>query len=130
MPGAPTHATAVACYIDVCEYDGVTTATARVCCPPLHEGSLDREAAEALAIRIKALSDPARLQLLSAIAAAGEVCACDLTEPIGLKQPTVSHHLRLLVDAGFLTREQRGKWAYFSIVPGLLHDLARAIDPG
>ena len=108
----------------------MTTTTAMACCPPLHEGSLDRAGAEALASRIKALSDPARLQLLSAIAAAGEACACDLTDPIGLKQPTVSHHLKLLVDAGFLTREQRGKWAYFSIVPGPLSDLAAAIDPG
>lgn len=130
MAASRARYTAVACYIDVCQYERVTTMTTQACCPPLHEGSLDREGAEALATRIKALSDPARLQLLSAIAAAGEACACDLTDPIGLKQPTVSHHLKLLVDAGFLTREQRGKWAYFSIVPGLLRDLAGAIDPG
>ncbi len=99
------------------------------CCPPRDGESLDRESAEALSSRIKALADPARLQLLSLIASGGELCACDLTEPLELSQPTVSHHLKVLVAAGFLQREQRGKWAYFSVVPDQLRALAGAIDP-
>ncbi len=99
------------------------------CCPPLHEGSLDRGQAAELASSLKALSDPARLQLLSLIAAGGEMCACDLTEPLGLSQPTVSHHLKVLVEAGFLRRDQRGKWAYFAVLDDRLVDLARAIHP-
>jgi ArsR family transcriptional regulator, arsenate/arsenite/antimonite-responsive transcriptional repressor len=80
---------------------------------------LDRPAAERSAKLLKAVADPARLQLLSIILAAeeGEVCVCDLIEPLGLSQPTVSHHLKVLVDAGLLARERRGTWAYFSVVP-------------
>jgi ArsR family transcriptional regulator len=100
------------------------------CCPPRNGAALDREHAETLAARIKALADPARLQLLSIIASGGEMCACDLTEPLELSQPTVSHHLKLLVAAGFLQREQRGKWAYFSVVPDQLRAIASSIEPG
>jgi ArsR family transcriptional regulator, arsenate/arsenite/antimonite-responsive transcriptional repressor len=80
---------------------------------------LDRPGAERLAKLLKAVADPARLQLLSIIhgAAEGEVCVCDLIEPLGLSQPTVSHHLKVLTDAGLLSRERRGTWAYFSVVP-------------
>ena len=99
------------------------------CCPPIDGDTLDRETAEALAGRIKALADPARLQLLSLIAAAGEACACDLTDPLDLSQPTVSHHLKVLTAAGFLHREQRGKWAFFSVIPDQLHAVANAIEP-
>ncbi len=100
------------------------------CCPPRDGETLDRESAETLAAQIKALADPARLQLLSLVASGGEMCACDLTEPLGLSQPTVSHHLKLLVAAGYLHREQRGKWAYFSVVPDQLRSIAAAIEPG
>ena len=79
-----------------------------------------------LARTLKALADPARLRLLSLVAAAdgGETCVCDLTGPVALSQPTVSHHLKVLVDAGLLTREQRGKWAYYRLVDGALEKLA------
>ena len=72
------------------------------------------------------MADPARLRLVSIVASSssGEVCVCDLTEPVGLSQPTVSHHLKILVDAGILAREKRGTWAYFSLVPGALDSLA------
>ncbi|TQL67246.1 ArsR family transcriptional regulator [Nocardioides albertanoniae] len=96
------------------------------CCSPVTAGILDDNQAEALARMFKALGDPNRVKLLSIIAAGEdqEACICDLTEPIGLSQPTVSHHMKLLVEAGLVTREQRGRWAYFSIVPGMLDALA------
>lgn len=80
---------------------------------------LDRQEAERLAKLLKAVADPARLRLLSIIHSApeGEVCVCDLVEPLGLTQPTVSHHLKVLTDAGLLTRERRGTWAYYRSVP-------------
>lgn len=102
-----------------------------LCCAQVTGGVLSDSAAERLAHLFKALSDPSRIKLLSLIAAAdgGEACACDLTEPVGLSQPTVSHHMRLLVDAGLVTREQRGKWAYYRIVDNTLVELARALTP-
>ncbi|GGM18735.1 ArsR/SmtB family transcription factor [Promicromonospora citrea] len=98
---------------------------AGACCSPLVREAADPETAVELARVFKALGDPTRVRLLSVIAAheGGEACVCDLTEPVGLSQPTVSHHLRLLVDAGLLAREQRGKWAYYSVVPGALDRL-------
>jgi ArsR family transcriptional regulator len=89
------------------------------CCPPSAEGALDSETAERLARVFRALGDRHRVRLLSLIAASegGEACICDLTAPVGLAQPTVSHHMKLLVDAGLVTREQRGKWAYYRIAP-------------
>lgn len=71
---------------------------------------------------LKALGEPTRLRLVSLIAAhdGAEACVCDLTDPVGLSQPTVSHHLKVLVDAGLIEREQRGKWAYYRLVPGVL----------
>jgi ArsR family transcriptional regulator len=96
------------------------------CCPTGLARPLDRGSAEELARLFKAVSDPARLQLLALIRAsdAGEVCACDLTAPLGLSQPTVSHHLKILTEAGLIAREQRGTWAWFSLVPGRLQELA------
>ncbi|MFC8923100.1 ArsR/SmtB family transcription factor [Cellulosimicrobium sp. NPDC057127] len=90
------------------------------CCGPAEGGALDADASRDAAATFKALADPARVRLLSLIAAqdAGEACLCDLTEPVGLSQPTVSHHMTTLVRAGLVTREQRGKWAYFSVAPG------------
>ena len=89
------------------------------CCAPVARQVIRPDEAATLAAGFKALSDPARLRLISLVAAhAGqEACVCDLTEPVGLSQPTVSHHLKLLVDAGILTREQRGKWASTSWCP-------------
>lgn len=99
------------------------------CCSPLTGGALDVESAERLARLFKALGDPTRVRLLSMIAATegGEACICDLTAPVGVSQPTVSHHMKQLVDAGLITREQRGKWAYYAVVPSALDALAAAL---
>jgi len=101
------------------------------CCPPLTAGVLDEDEAAELAGVFKVLADPARLRLLSMVAAAepGEACACDLVEPVGRSQPTVSHHLSLLVDAGLLTREKRGKWAWYRVVPERLAAVRAALAP-
>ena len=92
-------------------------ATVAACCPPLLDGELDHGQAEGLAAALKVLADPARLRLLSLIHAQPdhEACVCHLTEPLGLSQPTVSHHLKLLLDAGLVERDQRGNWAYFRV---------------
>lgn len=102
------------------------------CCSPVTAGVLDVEAAGRLARMFKALGDPTRVRLLSMIAAqpGREACVCDLTDPVGLSQPTVSHHMKQLADAGLVTREQRGKWAYFAIVPETLVLLSNALNPG
>lgn len=101
------------------------------CCSPVTAEVVSDESAVTLARMFKALGDPTRVKLLSMIAAASEsgACACDMTEPVGLSQPTVSHHLKQLVDAGLVTREQRGKWAYYRVVPEVLGSLAAAIGP-
>jgi ArsR family transcriptional regulator len=103
------------------------------CCRPTTGQVLDAAEAERLARVLKALAEPNRLRLVSLIAAnttGGATCVCDLIEPLGLSQPTVSHHLKVLTDAGLLEREQRGKWAYFSLVPTALTAVANAIAPG
>jgi ArsR family transcriptional regulator, arsenate/arsenite/antimonite-responsive transcriptional repressor len=104
--------------------------TAGACCAPLVRAPLGAEAATTLATRLKAIADPARLRLLSLVAAheGGEACVCDLVEPLGLSQPTVSHHLKVLVEAGLLTREKRGVWAYFTLVPDALDSLAAVLS--
>lgn len=96
------------------------------CCAPVTSGELDVAAAERLAGVFKALADPTRLRLLSIVAAGRdrEECICNLTDLVGVSQPTVSHHMKVLVDAGLLDREQRGKWAYYRVVPGALDALA------
>ena len=101
------------------------------CAPAGLAGAMSAEAAADLARRLKALADPARLRVLSLVAgnAGQEVCVCDLTEPLGLSQPTVSHHLKVLVEAGFLQRDKRGVWAYYSLVPDAL-DRVAGILPG
>jgi ArsR family transcriptional regulator len=98
------------------------------CCGPAGD-AVEPERAQDLARTFKALGDPTRVRLLSVVAAAngGEACVCDLTEPVGLSQPTVSHHLKILVDAGLLTREQRGRWSYYSLVPGALAGVAEGL---
>jgi ArsR family transcriptional regulator, arsenate/arsenite/antimonite-responsive transcriptional repressor len=86
------------------------------CCRPLGTPSLANDEAEATAQVFRALSDPARVKIVSVLAASGEpVCACEFAPPLGLSQATVSHHLKKLTDVGLLAREQRGKWAYFSL---------------
>lgn len=81
--------------------------------------------ADILAARLRAVADPVRLRLISMIAEfpGAEACVCHLVDPLGLSQPTVSHHLKVLVDAGILTRDKRGVWAYYAVVPGALADL-------
>ncbi|WP_432535804.1 metalloregulator ArsR/SmtB family transcription factor [Kineococcus arenarius] len=100
------------------------------CCAPLTRQPLDAGTAAALARTLKAIADPARLRLLSLVAAhqGGEACVCDLIEPLGLSQPTVSHHLKVLVEAGLLTRDKRGVWAYFAVVPEALDALAAVLS--
>ena len=93
------------------------TTEAAICCPPMFRTPINESQATELADVLKAMADPARLRLISIIASSpgGEACACDLAEPLGRSQPTVSHHLTQLVRAGLLTREQRGKWAWFRL---------------
>lgn len=100
------------------------------CCAPLVREPLTAAAAEQLAGVLKALADPARLRLLSMIAAheGGEACVCDLTEPLGLSQPTVSHHLKVLLDAGLVSRDKRGVWAYYRLVDDALTGLAALLS--
>lgn len=100
-----------------------------VCGSPVTGGALNVEAAEQLAHRFKALGDPTRVRLLSLIAAqpAREACICDLTEPVGLSQPTVSHHMKQLVDAGLVTREQRGRWAFYRVADSTLNALSKSL---
>lgn len=99
------------------------------CCVPPITSALTAEDAERVARVFKALGDPTRVRLLSLIAASagGEACICDLTEPVLLSQGTVSHHMKLLTEAGLVTREQRGKWAYFALDDGALEAAAAAL---
>jgi len=108
----------------------MTTAKSPIpCCPPVLNARFGDADADALAIAFKALADPARLKLLSFIAAqeGSEACVCHLTGPVGLSQPTVSHHLKLLHEAGLLEREKRGAWVYYRIVPERLEALQAAL---
>ncbi|MCK9795245.1 metalloregulator ArsR/SmtB family transcription factor [Isoptericola sp. 4D.3] len=100
------------------------------CCAPDLTQAVDPEAAQELARSFKALADPTRVQLLAIVATqpGAEACVCDLTEPVGLSQPTVSHHLKILVEAGLLERKQRGRWAYFSLAPGALASLVGSLS--
>jgi ArsR family transcriptional regulator, arsenate/arsenite/antimonite-responsive transcriptional repressor len=100
------------------------------CCPPLQREPLTASQAADLAHILKALADPTRLQLVSMVAAheGGEACVCDLTDPLGLTQPTISHHLKILVDAGIFARDKRGKWAYYALVPGALDAVSAVLS--
>ncbi len=100
------------------------------CCAPLVGEVMSLESATAIAAKFKAIGEPTRLRLLALIASAEgqEACVCDLTEPVGLSQPTVSHHLKTLVDAGLLTRSKRGTWSFYAIVPAALADLAQLLQ--
>jgi ArsR family transcriptional regulator, arsenate/arsenite/antimonite-responsive transcriptional repressor len=99
------------------------------CCAPLAAEVLLDDEAVATAELFKALADPARVRIVNLLASAGEpVCACNLNDPVGLSQPTVSHHLKKLVEVGLLAREQRGRWAYFSLRPDAVEKLALVAD--
>jgi ArsR family transcriptional regulator len=121
--------------VNTCDTVGVTlpaTIDQPGCCVPRITSTLTAESAAQVARVFKALGDPTRVMLLSLIAAGegGEACICDLTEPVGLSQGTVSHHMKLLADAGLVTREQRGKWAYFAVDAGALEAAADALRVG
>jgi ArsR family transcriptional regulator len=111
----------------------ITVTSAACCigeaCAPITREPISADGAADLSAVLKALADPMRLRVLSLIAAheGGEACVCDLTDPIGLSQPTVSHHLKVLTDAGFLFRSKRGVWAYYRLVPGSLDAVARTL---
>lgn len=98
-----------------------------VCCAPLQIAPLGEEEATELARMFSALADPVRLRLLSLVAAAGEVCSCDLERPVGKSQPTISHHTKALADAGLIAGEKRGRWMIWRIVPGRLKTLRAAL---
>jgi ArsR family transcriptional regulator len=99
------------------------------CCPSIRSAPLGEDEAETLAAGFAALADPARLRTLSLLAAAedGEVCACDLVEPVGRSQPTVSHHLKVLYEAGLVERDKRGTWMWYRLVPERLDQLKQVL---
>jgi ArsR family transcriptional regulator len=102
---------------------------ARACCRSVLQTRVGRDDAEQLATAFKAVADPGRLRLLSFIAAQpeAEACVCNLVEPLGLSQPTVSHHLRVLTEAGLLARERRGTWMFYRLVPERVEALRTAL---
>ncbi|MCX5406643.1 metalloregulator ArsR/SmtB family transcription factor [Streptomyces sp. NBC_00335] len=107
------------------------TPISELCCSPVLAGPLTPEAADDLAAALKVVADSTRLRLLGLIRTqpGGEACTCDLTEPLGLTQPTVTHHLKVLFEAGFLERERRGRQTYYRIAPGSMTVLCQALDP-
>jgi ArsR family transcriptional regulator, arsenate/arsenite/antimonite-responsive transcriptional repressor len=107
----------------------VATATEAACCAPLGSALLSDDQAAATARVFKALADPHRVKIVNLLATSPDpVCVCEFTGPLGLSQPTVSHHLKKLVQAGLLEREQRGIWAYYSLNHDALGRLAGAVD--
>lgn len=104
------------------------TGGSAACCGQI-DGPISPQEAQRAARMLKALADPTRLRLLSHVAAQGceAVCACSLTDELGISQPTVSHHMKKLVDAGLLTREQRGRWAHYSVVPAAFAELSQML---
>jgi ArsR family transcriptional regulator len=115
-------------------YDGAMTETGlleatEVCCTPLHAGAIDEARAEAMAPVLAALADPVRLRIVSMLLASaeGSACGCDLEEPLGLSQPTVSHHLKVLREAGLIEGERRGRWVHYSVIPERLIEVADAL---
>ena len=100
------------------------------CCTPLLRQPITASQAADLARLLKALADPTRLRLVSMVAAhdGGEACVCELTEPLGLTQPTISHHLKVLVDAGIFTRDKRGVWTYYALMPSAMNALSAALS--
>jgi ArsR family transcriptional regulator len=122
--------------IDTCQWEGSVPARSAlrvkarndaVCCAALTEASLSKREAEAAAPVLAALADPIRLRLLSIVAAEGEVCSCNLEAPLGKSQPTISHHTRILAEAGLITGERRGKWTWWRVVPERLDEMRRLL---
>ncbi len=102
-----------------------------ICCTPLHDGAIDAERADAMAPVLAALADPVRLRIVSMLIAApeGSSCGCDLEQPLGLSQPTVSHHLKVLREAGLIEGERQGRWVHYRVVPERLEEVAEALTP-
>lgn len=98
-----------------------------LCCPSVTEAPLGEAEADELARVMAALADPVRLRLFSIVAARGEVCSCELEEPLDRSQPTISHHTRVLAEAGLIAGEKRGRWMWWSVVPGRLATLRRTL---
>ncbi|WNO70258.1 metalloregulator ArsR/SmtB family transcription factor [Streptomyces sp. AM8-1-1] len=99
------------------------------CCPPITAGELSQADAEKMAAMFKALSDPVRLRLFSRVAsfAGGEACVCDISD-VGVSQPTVSHHLKKLREAGLLTSQRRGTWVYYQVAPSVVAAMSAMLD--
>src|SRR3954469_18415237 len=109
--------------------DMSTTTEPIACCAPLGADTLSDEEADATAALFRAIADPARVRIVNLLATSDDpVCVCNLTEPVGLSQPTASHHLKKLVDAGLVDREQRGKWAYVSLNRDAVDSLSAVAD--
>ena len=102
-------------------------AEGELCCTSVVEAPLSDEEAAELARVLGALADPVRLRLFSLVAARGEVCSCELEEPLGRSQPTISHHTRVLAEAGLLSGDKRGRWTWWTIAPNRLAALRRAL---
>jgi ArsR family transcriptional regulator len=102
-----------------------------VCCTPLHEGAIDEDRALAMAPVLSALADPVRLRIVSMLldAPEGSSCGCDLEMPLGLSQPTISHHLKILREAGLVVGEKRGRWVHYHVVTERLDEIAEALRP-
>ena len=107
----------------------ITASAGPSCCPGGLSAPVDRATADELARLLKAVADPTRLQLLSLLRSRAncEACVCDLTTPLGLSQPTVSHHLKVLADAGIVRSEKRGYWTWYSVIPSRLGELAAVL---
>lgn len=103
-----------------------------ICCTPLHDGAIDEERAAAMAPVLFALGDPVRLRIVSMLLAApeGTACGCDLEGPLGVSQPTVSHHLKVLREAGLVTGEKSGRWVKYRVVPERLEEISLALVSG
>ena len=122
--------------IDICQYSSVsksqltlTPVETAACCSPLMREPLSAGQADRLAPLLKALADPVRLRLVSIVAASegGEACVCDLNDAFDLSQPTISHHLKVLHEAGLLDRTKRGVWVYYAVRREVLSDIAALI---
>ncbi|MFC7787748.1 metalloregulator ArsR/SmtB family transcription factor [Microbacterium sp. MAHUQ-60] len=116
--------------VTMLEVTDVTAPRGATCCAPLVKEPITPADADQLSRALKALADPARLRLLSIVASSEgqEACVCDLIEPVGLSQPTVSHHLKVLTEAGFLSRSKRGTWAYYRLRPDALASVAGVLS--
>ena len=126
-------------HIDICQYRPVSNSSLTLtpvetvaCCSPLVREPLSSEQAERVAPLLKALADPVRLRLVSIVAASegGEACVCDLNDAFDLSQPTISHHLKVLHEAGLLDRSKRGVWVYYAVRREVLADLAALLGGG